>query len=332
MVCEDTIRELISDALYELDRSFGRYDSGKVVSGNKVPSYKDVITKEDPLRLTQRVLVNPVMVLLGYSSLYSGDVFEGRVPRASLATVSMNSVMSSASARVLCAMNADDAPRGIATDGFRWLLAVRQGDRNRVCAMSDLRPYYIEVLDRDRFREAVPESDDALSEFIRIFSSSRIGRDPMKTYDNRSEEVSAPKGGIDFAILDAEPLFDAGPEEVPHQYDVDDCLDEPVGECEDSHDRGNDVQNNCDVPNGLPTFEESDGQQESYQSNYDTNCRDVTRDKFVSRDHIRDVLCESCPSDYSTYDYQDCADQSKDTKDCDQQWTRCTFCHVCCIW
>lgn len=231
MVCEDAIRALISDALCELDSSFGRYDSGRVVSGNKVPSYKDVVTKEDPLRLTQRVLVNPVMVCLGYSSLYSGDVFEGRVPGVSLATVSMNSVLSSASSRVLCAMNADDAPRGIATDGFRWLLAVRHGDRNRVCAMSDLRPYYIEVLDRDRFRAAVPESDDALSEFIRIFSSSRIGRDSIRIYgDKRKEGVSAHLGGIGFAASDTEPLFDTRSEEVPNQEDVDNGSDDSIGE------------------------------------------------------------------------------------------------------
>jgi hypothetical protein len=158
-------------ALRELDRSFGRYDSGRVISGNKVPSYKDVIDREDPLRLTQRVLVVPVMAYLGYSSLYSGDVFEGRVPEVSIATVSMNSLLSSASSRMFLAMNADHARMGIATDGFRWALGVRDGCTNRICAMSDLRPYYIEVLDRDRFREAVPEDDRALSEFVQTFTN-----------------------------------------------------------------------------------------------------------------------------------------------------------------
>ena len=157
MTHRDGIMGIMADALVELDHSFGRYTSGKVVSGNKVPSYKDVVTREDPLRLTQRVLVNPMMEFLGYSPLFSDDVLEGRIPGLSIATVSMNSVLSSASSRVFTAMNADGAAHGIATDGFRWALAVRRGCVNRICAMSDLRPYYIEILDRDRFREAVPE-------------------------------------------------------------------------------------------------------------------------------------------------------------------------------
>lgn len=173
MTHNDDMRRLMSRALVELDRSFGRYDSGRVISGNKVPSYKDVIDREDPLRLTQRVLVNPVMEYLGYASMFSGDVFSGKAPGVSLATVSMNSVLSSASSRVFSAMNADHATLGIATDGFRWALAVRRGCVNRICAMSDLRPYYIEILDRDRFREAYTEDDRALSEFLQTFTKNR---------------------------------------------------------------------------------------------------------------------------------------------------------------
>lgn len=167
------VRLMMIRALVELDRSFGRLDSGRVISGNKVPSYKDVVTKEDPLRLTQRVMVAPMMGYLGYSSVFSGDVFNGKIPGLSLATVTMNSMMSSAASRVLCAMNADEAPKGIATDGFRWALAVRKGDMNRICAMVDLRPYYVEILDRDRFRAAVPEDDGALEDFIHIFNNGR---------------------------------------------------------------------------------------------------------------------------------------------------------------
>ena len=173
MTQNDDMRGLMVSALRQLDRSFGRYDSGRVISGNKVPSYKDVIDREDPLRLTQRVLVAPVMIYLGYSYLYSGEVLGGKVPGVSLATVSMNSVLSSASSRVFLAMNADHAPRGIATDGFRWALAVRDGCDSRICAVSDLRPYYIEILDRDRFREAESEDDCALSEFIHTFTNQR---------------------------------------------------------------------------------------------------------------------------------------------------------------
>ncbi len=167
------IRNLVEGALFELYSSFGRYNAGKVISGNKVPSYKDVLNREDPLRLTQRVLVNPVMDILGYEGLFSGDVFGGKVPGLSLATVSMNSMLSSASSRVFSAMNADNAPRGIATDGFRWALAVHREDINRVCCMIDLRPYYVEALDRDRFRVAIPEDNHALHEFVHVFSKRR---------------------------------------------------------------------------------------------------------------------------------------------------------------
>lgn len=162
---------MMLDTLSELDSSFGRYVSGKVISGNMVPSYKDVRTREDPLRLTQRVLVRPMMSCLGYSELYSGDVFDGKVPGISMATVSMNSDMASASSRVFCAMNSDDSGRGIATDGFRWLLAIRTGETIRIVAVQDLRPYYVEILDRDRFRKAVPEDGLALSRFIQQFSN-----------------------------------------------------------------------------------------------------------------------------------------------------------------
>ncbi len=157
------------NALRELDISFGRYVSGTVVSGHKIPSYKDVRTKEDPLRLTQRALVDPIMSYLGYRTVFSGDVFNGKIPGISIATVSMNSLLSSASSRVLCAMNADSAPKGIATDGFRWALAIQVNGINRICMVSDLRPYYIEVLDRDRFRVAEREDDRSLNNFIKAF-------------------------------------------------------------------------------------------------------------------------------------------------------------------
>ena len=169
----ESIRDLMVWSLHQLDSSFGRYNAGRVIAGNKVPSYKDVLDREDPLRLTQRVLVNPMMSVLDYDGLIAYDVYEGRAPGLSLATVSMNSVLSAASSRVLCAMNADDAPRGIATDGFRWALAVRVGGINRICALVDLRPYYIEVLDRDRFRAAEKEDDAVLDDFIRIFLNVR---------------------------------------------------------------------------------------------------------------------------------------------------------------
>jgi hypothetical protein len=53
------------------------------------------------------------------------------------------------------------------------MLAIRRGSVIRICAMQDLRPYYIEVLDRDRFRAAVPEDGRILSEFVQMFCNRR---------------------------------------------------------------------------------------------------------------------------------------------------------------
>jgi len=98
-------------------------------------------------------------------------VFDGAIPGVAMATVTMNSAFPSAVSRVLCAMNADKAPRGIATDGFRWALAVSTGGCNRIRAVSDLRPYYVEALERSRFRAAVPVCGNTLGEFIDVFSN-----------------------------------------------------------------------------------------------------------------------------------------------------------------
>ena len=153
---------LMEHALPELDRSLGRRKSGRAISGHLVPSYKDVVTGEDPLYLTLRVLVVPVIASLGYGDVTAADVAEGFVPGIAMATVSMNNPVTAASGRVICAMRADGAPRGIATNGFRWVLVDRGRRGPRVSMVSDLRPYYVEVLDRDRFRTAEPVDRGAL--------------------------------------------------------------------------------------------------------------------------------------------------------------------------
>ena len=59
---------------------------------------------------------------------------------------------------------------GVATDGIRWMMAEMYGRRPKIVCMVDLRPYYLEVLDRDRFRTAVPEDRRNLRLFSSVFS------------------------------------------------------------------------------------------------------------------------------------------------------------------
>lgn len=134
-------------------------------------SYRVVASGEDPLHLTQRVLVIPMMDLLGYRGLTPMKVSEGRAPGLVMSTVSMNTGVSEASRRVMCSMRTDKARKGIATDGFRWILVTRDDGLPRIRAMADLRPYYIEFLDGDRFRECVPEDRDVLSRFMYMFGN-----------------------------------------------------------------------------------------------------------------------------------------------------------------
>ncbi len=176
---KDEIRCIMSYSLRQLDRSLGIYTAGRIVSGNRIPSYKDTVDREDPLRLTQRVMVRPLMDYLGYDDVFSGDVFNGTVPGVSVATVLMNSDLPSAVSRMLSSMNADCSPKGIATDGFRWLLAERDGyNNNKVRNMIDLRPYYIEMLELIRFRSACFGNDEGLDDFVLVFRNQRTNDIP----------------------------------------------------------------------------------------------------------------------------------------------------------
>ena len=62
-------------ALSELDRCLGHRKAGKVISGNHAPSYKDIRSGEDPLYLTLRVLILPMMENLGYGRMLRMAVF-----------------------------------------------------------------------------------------------------------------------------------------------------------------------------------------------------------------------------------------------------------------
>lgn len=163
----------IQNDLHELDRCFGYRKAGMVVSGMHVPTHRDVRTGEDPLYLTLRVLVIPIMENLGYGAVSAYDVADGYVPGLVMSAVSMNTPLSYASSRVICAMRSDGPDKGIATDGFRWALVSKIGESTRVSVVSDLRPYYVEILDRNRFREMDTIDRSELTLFTQDFSKRR---------------------------------------------------------------------------------------------------------------------------------------------------------------
>lgn len=164
------IRNIMECALSELERCLGPRKAGRVISGAHIPAHKDVRSGEDPLYLTLRVLVVPMMEALGYGRVSSYDVADGCVPGMAMAVSPMNSPLPSALSRVMSAMHADGSGSGIATDGFRWAKVSGSEDGVRVRTVSDLRPYYVEVLDRSRFRQVDPEEEGELILFADSFS------------------------------------------------------------------------------------------------------------------------------------------------------------------
>lgn len=163
----------MESALAELDRCLGHRKSGMVISGFHVPTYKDIRSGEDPLYLTMRTLVLPMMYDLGYGRISAYDVEDDCVPGLVLAVSSMNRPLESAISRVICSMKADGSDKGIATDGFRWALIKRRMEGARVSVVSDLRPYYVEILDRNRFREACTVDCGELLLFTDSFNKVR---------------------------------------------------------------------------------------------------------------------------------------------------------------
>ncbi|MBR2255513.1 MAG: hypothetical protein IJ856_06900 [Candidatus Methanomethylophilaceae archaeon] len=171
MTDSDTLIRITEEVLRELDRSLGYRRSGATISGACVPTYRDVRTGEDPLYLTSRALVLPVMGILGYDRIpLDLSTGTGRGSDTVLTVVSMNRSLSGASERAVGVMVEDSIPSGIVTDGFRWILIEVFSGRPRISCLSDLRPYYVETLDRDRFKESYSIDREEAELFIDQFS------------------------------------------------------------------------------------------------------------------------------------------------------------------
>lgn len=160
----DTVR----CSVRELDRTLGKRVSGMAISGTLMPGFRQRRTQEDPMHITERVLVEPMLEHLGY----------GREPsdgRLAVVTATMNSDLPSLSERTIQTMSSGRNAAGVGTDGFRWILMTPSGDgRFRVWAVFDLREYYIEELERNRFRAAVPRDRAVAEEF-----TQRLSRDAV---------------------------------------------------------------------------------------------------------------------------------------------------------
>lgn len=163
------------EAIRILDSVLGMRACGIVVSGSGTPRFS---CEESPFQLTMRSLVAPVMLILGYEDPRY-DPGGSRGPEGTaMAMVPMNRPMNDAIVQTLTVMRGRGIPRGISTDGFVWILSDIGPYGPRVRKVSDLRPYYLEALDRSRFRSAVPADRGVAEEFFAAFKrgGSRGGR------------------------------------------------------------------------------------------------------------------------------------------------------------
>ncbi len=145
---------------------------GTVVSGNKVLGFKGLYNGESPFELTNRALVFPMMSMMGYGTpRYDFDRL-GDADGTVLAVVPMNRPLDDPMNQVLSYLRGHRTERGLATNGFTWML-LESGEEGLLIHNVNLRPYYIEALDRRRFRIAESVDLNEFTGFLRTFS--RIG-------------------------------------------------------------------------------------------------------------------------------------------------------------
>ena len=169
MVPGNPLSEVCMDAVRELDRSMGVRMCGAAVSGRLTPGFKGLAGFESPYELTKRTLVIPVMRGIGYGDPEYGLDGLGGFDGTILAMVPMNRPVDDPLRQVMAFMRGYGTPRGMATDGFFWVLSERGPLGPRVSASADLRPYYVEALDTIRFRSAVPVDPGCAERFVSVF-------------------------------------------------------------------------------------------------------------------------------------------------------------------
>jgi len=126
--------------------------SAMVVSGAMSPPRRGVATQEGPQFLTSRVFVAPMLRILGYSDVTLIARAMDRLPGLAVSMTAVNCPLSDPVRDLMDVMRRDGMPLGYAT------------------AVSDLSGYYIEVLDRMRFRVSVEADRAELNRFAEAFS------------------------------------------------------------------------------------------------------------------------------------------------------------------
>lgn len=167
---ESMIIDTMHGAVHEMDLALGRRMSAMVISGAAGIPHRGISTHESPQYLTSRVMVAPMIRTLGYTDMTEIRREMERVSGLVIAITSVNHPLREASENLLHTMKLEHVGLGVATDGIRWVLAEMYGRRPKIVSMTDLRPYYVEVLDRDRFRVAVREDRRNLRLFSRLYS------------------------------------------------------------------------------------------------------------------------------------------------------------------
>lgn len=176
MVGTNPISGVCTDAIAILDRSMGPRACGAVVSGRAVPGFRGMAGHESPYELTKRAIVLPLMREMGYGEPgYRLDDLEGYGGTV-MAMVPMNRPVEDPIRQVLSFMRGHGTPRGLATDGFLWVLSDHGPFGPRVRGSADLRPYFVEALDLARFRAAVPVDASEAEMFLDRFGRRRYGQ------------------------------------------------------------------------------------------------------------------------------------------------------------
>lgn len=171
MVGSDALLALMERSVAELDACMGWRNAGIAVSGRDTPSFKHISTGEDPARFTVRVMVAPILGELGYGEV-RGPFPDKPVEICGAAVVvsAMNRPLDEG--LLVDTMRARRCDVGIATDGFRWTRASRDA-LGFGMSRADLRPYYVEILERRRFRTAVGADRAEIYRFARTFPRRR---------------------------------------------------------------------------------------------------------------------------------------------------------------
>ena len=174
MACSESVLGVVAAAVDEIDRCLGWRNAGAAISGAGVPSFKHISTHEDPARFTIRVMIAPMVSELGYGDI-RGPFPDKPVEACGSVVVSVGMNRPLDEDSLMDGMLRRGCAKGIATDGFRWTLAVRTPSGIAVTRV-DLRPCYVAILEERRFRCSADIDPAALEGFVRRFSRRSRGR------------------------------------------------------------------------------------------------------------------------------------------------------------